>query len=194
LVVNDPASSVSGLKALLQGGKTQRLWERLQPRPMTGYGSDQLIEKIVSGGQSGVDRAALDVALRLGITCGGWCPRGRLAEDGPIDSRYPLTETPTANYPQRTEWNVRDSDATLILIRGELGGGTRLTREIADRLDRPYLVVDLDRPPTHDEVRGWFRIHRVQVLNVAGPRETGRPGIQAAASDYLHDLLAVTWP
>ena len=68
------------------------------------------------------------------------------------------------------------------------------TREIADRLDRPYLVVDLDRPPTHDEVRGWFRIHRVQVLNVAGPRETGRPGIQAAASDYLHDLLAVTWP
>ena len=74
-----------------------------------------MFTKIISGGQTGVDRAALDVALELGLPCGGWCPRGRRAEDGPIDPRYPLTETPWDGYPQRTEWNVRDADGTLIL-------------------------------------------------------------------------------
>src|SRR5262245_51361441 len=77
----------------------------------------KVISKIVSGGQTGVDRAALDVALELGIPCGGWCPKGRLAEDGPIPERYPLKETTLRVYPQRTEWNVRDSDGTLVLAQ-----------------------------------------------------------------------------
>ena len=90
-----------------------------------------MIRRIVSGGQTGVDRAALDVALSLGIPCAGWCPRGRRAEDGPIDARYPLNETPSTSYAKRTEWNVRDSDATLILARLPLGGGTALTERLA---------------------------------------------------------------
>src|SRR3954454_8651242 len=86
-----------------------------------------MFTKIVSGGQTGVDRAALDVALALGIPCGGWCPKGRKAEDGPIEDRYPLSETPSSDYRQRTLWNIRDSDATLILTWGEPTGGTLLT-------------------------------------------------------------------
>src|SRR5512134_3746342 len=101
------------------------------------------IERVVSGGQTGVDRAALDAALALGLPCGGWCPRGRRAEDGAIPLHYPLRETPTARYPQRTEWNVRDSDGTLILTRGRPRGGTAYTISVARRLGRPLLVVDL---------------------------------------------------
>jgi len=102
--------------------------------------------QIVSGGQTGVDRAALEVALELGIPCGGWCPKGRLAEDGPISSRYPLQETPSDIYAQRTEWNVRDSDGTLVLTRGRPSEGTAFTIEIAARLKKPYLIIDLDAP------------------------------------------------
>src|SRR5215471_7567840 len=100
--------------------------------------------RIVSGGQTGVDRAALDAALELGVPCGGWCPRGRAAEDGPIDDRYPLHETPSRDVEQRTEWNVRDSDGTLILNRGpELTGGTLLTQRVAQRDRKPWMVIDL---------------------------------------------------
>lgn len=104
---------------------------------------------IVSGGQTGVDRAALDVALELGFLCDGWCPRGRKAEDGPIACRYPLRETPSARLSQRTEWNVRDSDGTLILTKGRPRGGTALTIQLATRLTRPHLVLDLDAAPIH---------------------------------------------
>ena len=87
------------------------------------------------------DRAALDVALSKGIECGGWCPAGRRAEDGAIDGKYPLTETSSREYAVRTRWNVRDSDGTLILCTGELTGGTALTREIAEGMDKPYLIL-----------------------------------------------------
>src|SRR5437867_4357828 len=96
-----------------------------------------MFTKIVSGGQTGVDRAALDVALELGVKCGGWCPQGRRAEDGRIDERYPLQETPWDGYPQRTEWNVRDSDGTLILTCGEPDRGTALTIELVQRKKKP---------------------------------------------------------
>ena len=151
-----------------------------------------MIEKIISGGQTGVDRAALDVALELGMNCGGWCPRGRRAEDGTLDPRYPLTETPVDRYAQRTEWNVRDSDATLILNRGLLEGGTLRTFEIARALDRPVRAVDLDRPDNIGELILWLKKKGVKVLNIAGPRESGRPGIQETAARYLRRLLAVT--
>src|ERR1700746_3926565 len=104
----------------------------------------KLISKIVSGGQTGVDRAALDVALDLGIACGGWCPKGRLAEDGPIPERYPLEETTLPFYPQRTERNVRDSDGTLVLTVGPPKGGTALTLVLARRQKKPFRVVNLN--------------------------------------------------
>src|SRR5437660_8666127 len=100
-----------------------------------------MFTKLISGGQTGVDRAALDVALELGLPCGGWCPRGRKAEDGVIPDRYPLAETPSPSYRQRTRWNVRDSDGTLILVRGRPTGGTALTLASARRLGKPVLVV-----------------------------------------------------
>jgi hypothetical protein len=145
--------------------------------------------QIVSGGQTGVDRAALDAALALGIPCGGWCPRGRLAEDGPIAARYPLVETPTAAYAERTECNVRDSDATLILARGPLRGGTALTRRAALARRRPILVVDLDASPDPHPVRDWLAAHGIQVLNVAGPRESQSPGICVRARAFLEAVL-----
>ncbi|GAB4355204.1 MAG: putative molybdenum carrier protein [Gammaproteobacteria bacterium] len=147
------------------------------------------LRKIVSGGQSGVDRAALDAALALDIPCGGWCPRGRRAEDGPLPDEYPLVETPAAHYPQRTEWNVRDSDATLILTRGAPSGGTALTLDIARRLGKPCLVVDLATEPGLDAVLLWLEENHTGVLNVAGPRESHQPGIHGLARKFLLQLL-----
>jgi hypothetical protein len=150
-----------------------------------------MIDRVISGGQTGVDRAALDVALKLGIPCGGWCPRGRRAEDGPIDARYPLQETPTDEYPQRTEWNVRDSDATLILTFGRPKGGTALTIRLAERLGKPCLVVDLDAKPapSTDVLVLWARSHDVRVLNVAGPRETEAKEVGRRAGEWLEAAL-----
>jgi hypothetical protein len=148
-----------------------------------------VLEKIVSGGQTGVDRAALDAALILGVPCGGWCPKGRLAEDGAISTRYPLTETHSAKYPYRTACNVRDSDATLILTRGEPTGGTALTVSLADSYRKPLWVVDLQRASAVKPVVEWINQQTVQVLNVAGPRESQCPGIYPQAYAYLQTLL-----
>jgi hypothetical protein len=149
-----------------------------------------MFTKIVSGGQTGVDRAALDVALEGGLPCGGWCPRGRRAEDGPIPERYPLRETPWHGYPQRTEWNVRDSDGTLVLTAGEPDRGTALTVRVAERLRRPCLQIDLGGEPCPETVRDWARTLEVRVLNVAGPRESSAPGIHDRAVRFLRDVLA----
>lgn len=148
------------------------------------------LERIVSGGQTGVDRAALDVALRLGIPCGGWCPRGRRAEDGRIPDRYPLHETPSADYAQRTEWNVRDSDATLILFRGRLTGGSALTSRLAEKYRRPCLEVDLASPSEARAIRAWLRGNGVRVVNVAGPRATLDQDLTAPAGRLLAEVLA----
>lgn len=145
--------------------------------------------EVVSGGQTGVDRAALDAGLDLGLSVGGWCPLGRRAEDGPIPARYPLRETPTADYAERTEWNVRDSDATLILYRGALAGGSARTAEHAARYGRPLLALDLGRAPDPIAAAGWVRQHGVRVLNCAGPRESGAPGIYAEALAWLRACL-----
>ncbi len=144
---------------------------------------------IVSGGQSGVDRAALDVALELGLRCGGWCPAERVAEDGRIDQRYPLRSTPSADPAQRTEWNVRDSDATLIISAVPLTGGTALTRRCAVRLHRPLRVVDLHQPFDAGEIRAWLHDQRVRTLNVAGPRESKEPGAYSRAREILTAIL-----
>ncbi|MBV9109806.1 MAG: putative molybdenum carrier protein [Gemmatimonadetes bacterium] len=145
--------------------------------------------KIVSGGQAGVDRAALDVALELGIPCAGWCPAGRWAEDGPIDARYPLVATPSADPAERTEWNVRDSDATLLLTSGGESPGTALTREIARRLGKPVYVLHAGSLEDVGMFRRWLQVAGVRTLNVAGPRESESPGIYAEAMRVLRALL-----
>ena len=145
--------------------------------------------KLISGGQTGVDRAALDVAITWGVPHGGWCPRGRLAEDGRIPFRYKLRETDSPEYPVRTEQNVLDSDATLILYRRELSGGTELTLRLAERYDRPSMTVDLDDPPPVGEVLRWLEANRIEVLNVAGPRESQSPGIAARAATFLTHIV-----
>ena len=149
-----------------------------------------MIEKVVSGGQTGVDRAALDTALDLEIYCGGWCPKGLRAEDGPLDALYSLQETPSSRYPQRTEWNVRDSDGTLVLYRKLLTGGSAYTTELAKQYDRPCLVLDLSAHPTQETVWKWINRHQIHILNVAGSRESGNPGIYQEACKLLRLVLS----
>jgi len=150
--------------------------------------------RVVSGGQTGVDRAALDVALELGLECGGWCPRGRRAEDGAIPAVYPLRETPSQAYGQRTSWNVRDSQATLVLIRGRLRGGSARTVEIAARLGRPCLVVDLAAADAAERVLAFIAATGAHILNVAGPRESNAPGIGDEVAALLRRVLAPRSP
>lgn len=149
-----------------------------------------MITKIVSGGQTGVDRAALDVAIRLGIPCGGWCPKGRLAEDGRISRAYPLEETPTSEYAERTMWNVRDTEGTLVLAFGPPAGGTAYTIACTRILNRPCSVVDLAKNDSRvAPVVQWISDERIGILNVAGPRESTAPGIRELAMQFLLTLL-----
>jgi len=153
-----------------------------------------MFTKIISGGQTGVDRAALDVALSLGLPCGGWCPKGRRAEDGPLAPHYPLTETTSEAYPHRTRLNVQDADGTLILTRGKPDRGTALTLDLARKMNKPHRVVDLAEPADVAVVRAWVQEQRIEVLNVAGPRESEKRGIHAAAVSFLRELLGGSDP
>lgn len=147
------------------------------------------LRKIVSGGQTGVDRAALDAALGLNVPCGGWCPKGRRAEDGVISAHYPLRETDSPAYAQRTALNVADSDGTLILTTGAVRGGTALTVELARKKGRPCLVARLeDRLPVR-EIVDWLHENAIAVLNVAGPRESQHPGIYKQARESMERVL-----
>ena len=148
------------------------------------------IRKIISGGQTGVDRAALDAAIELRITGGGWCPNGRASEQGAIPDHYPLTETPSADPAQRTEWNVRDSDATLIIARGKLTGGTALSQRFARSLDKPCLVVDEAGETSAATVRAWLDERAIKILNVAGPRTSNDPLVYELARQLLNKVLA----
>ncbi len=148
------------------------------------------LSKIVSGAQTGVDRAALDVALALGYPCGGWVPKGRRAEDGRVPRSYPMRETGGRGYPERTLLNVRDSDATLIMTCGQPTGGTALTLEYALNLERPNMVVDLLGSTTPEQVKEWIEENEVVILNVAGPRESTSPGIYQQASDFMKAVLS----
>ncbi len=144
---------------------------------------------MVSGGQTGVDRAALNIALALGIDCGGWCPKGRRAEDGVIPERYPLTECTDQRYQVRTEKNVLDSDGTLILKLGRLNAGTALTARFANEHGRALYVFDLNDADQIAPILSWIDTHAIRTLNVAGPRESQRPGIGTRAYEVLKILL-----
>ena len=146
--------------------------------------------KIISGGQTGVDRAALDVAIALDIAHGGWSPAGRQAEDGPIDPSYRLAETPSADPAQRTQWNVRDADATLILTFGPPTGGTALTQRLALESGKPLLVLDLaPAPDAAHAIAAWLAAAPVACLNIAGPRASEAEGIYERAHDVLRVAL-----
>jgi hypothetical protein len=139
-----------------------------------------MIKKIISGGQTGADRAALDVAIKMGIAHGGWIPKGRKAEDGPLSDKYQLQEMPTASYPKRTEQNVIDSDGTLIICRGKPTGGSDYTREMALKHKKPLLHIDLNLTTSYDAaslILSWVKLHPIEFLNVAGPKASKDPDI-----------------
>ncbi len=129
------------------------------------------------------------MALELGIPCGGWCPKGRLAEDGPIPGRYLLAETKSKKYIERTRLNVRDSDGTLILTAAPPSGGTADAIAFAEKTGRPLLVIDPMDAGVVARARAWLAERRVRVLNLAGPRESERPGMYDAARKFLLKLL-----
>jgi hypothetical protein len=150
------------------------------------------LRKIISGGQTGADRAALDWAINRGMPHGGWCPRGRKAEDGVIDERYNLIETPSEDYRQRTEWNVRDSEATVVFsIQKELFGGTLLTAEFAEQHKKPLIhLCEQDEQSDHARrLRSFIEEFGVGVLNVAGPRASSEPGVYQFALGVLDQAL-----
>ncbi len=129
--------------------------------------------KIISGGQVGADRAGLDFAMRYNLEMGGWCPKGRLAEDGMVPDVYPLQETPHPNYPERTEWNVRDSDGTVIFTKTKMGRGSALTVRLCQKLEKPYLVITPDQQLFEAVAHflAFLSKHKIKTLNVAGSRE-----------------------
>jgi hypothetical protein len=152
------------------------------------------IKKIISGGQTGADRAALDFAIDNDIPHGGWVPKGRLAEDGVIPKRYDVNETESPDYNVRTEKNLMDSDGTLIMSHGEITGGSALTKVLARKHKRPCLHIDLNRVPEFEaavEIMNWIRQHGVETLNVAGSRASKDPGIYSATINVLETVFYV---
>ncbi|MBI84696.1 MAG: molybdenum cofactor carrier [Planctomycetaceae bacterium] len=147
------------------------------------------IKRIISGGQTGVDRGALDAAIEMGIQHGGWCPQGRLAEDGIIPSRYELKESNSAEYWVRTEQNVLDSDGTLIIHRGSLQGGTRLTYRLTKKHGKPCFRADLSEDPCPGAVRAWMKEYEIEILNVAGPRESSIPSISSGTRQLVVSIF-----
>lgn len=143
---------------------------------------------LIAGGQSGADRAGLDWAIAHGVKHGGWCPKGRKSEDEPVPEIYHLKETPSASYLQRTEWNVRDSCATLVFtLTDQLDGGSKRTADFAERLGKPWLHV---RPGVHPKyVARFLARHGVKTLNIAGKRESGAPGIGRFTAEVLSQAL-----
>ena len=147
---------------------------------------------IISGGQTGVDRAALDAALELGIPCGGWCPEGRLAEDGVIASHYPLKELTGGDYVQRTLRNVSDSDATLVIYFDQLEGGTKLTVEFCNQKTKPVLTIDANTvkfSAAVGEVLDFTRCYQPKILNIAGPRASKQFNAYAYTKALLINYL-----
>jgi Circularly permutated YpsA SLOG family len=147
-----------------------------------------MLQKIISGGQTGADRAALDFAIARGSPHGGWCPRGRLAEDGTIPARYQLVETPSPDYAERTEWNVRDSDGTVIFsIAAVLTGGSKQTADLARQQRKPclHLARERDGAIAGRKLVEFLEEHAIKVLNVAGPRQSQEPGAAAFTRETL---------
>ena len=140
--------------------------------------SDEAHQNRFRRNKSARDRTALDWALAHAVECGGWCPKGRKAEDGRIDPKCPLRETPSAAYIQRTEWNVRDSDATVLFsIEPTLTGGSKKTLEFARKHNKPCLHLCAADTNIAESLKAFVEEHGVKVLNMAGPRASKEPGV-----------------
>ena len=153
-----------------------------------------MIKKIISGGQTGADRAALDVALKFGIPHGGWIPKGRIAEDGRLPEIYRLREMPIDSYPARTEKNVEESDGTLIIARGTLTGGTDFTRKMTLKHKKQLLGIDLNLVSHFDAaslIASWIRLQEIKVLNVAGPRASEDQQIYSDVVIILEQVIGI---
>jgi len=153
-----------------------------------------MIKKIISGGQTGADRAALDVAIKVGIPHGGWIPKGRKTEDGVLPDKYQLQEMSTTSYSKRTEQNVLDSEGTLIVSHGKLNGGSALTRKLAGKHKRPCIHIDIDRLSIADAVetiKEWIAHNAIHILNVAGPRASKDPDIYNSTTKILETMLTI---
>ena len=149
--------------------------------------------KIISGGQTGVDRAALDVALRHGINCGGWCPAGRLDEFGKIPDHYPVRELQGGGFSERTLQNVKHSDGTVVIYQVELRGGTEQTVRFCVEQPRPRELIDASKVSAEDAatlISDFVRKHKIEILNVAGPRQSEWPEGYDYASRVLEIFLA----
>ena len=151
-----------------------------------------MVTKIISGGQTGADRAALDVAIQLKISHGGWIPKGRLTENGRLNDKYHLKEMGSANYNRRTEQNVIDSHGTLIISHGKLTGGSEYTRDMVLHHGRPWLHIDLNKTDSFraaKQIKSWLAEHKIEVLNVAGPRASKDPNIYQVTVDILKTVF-----
>jgi hypothetical protein len=155
---------------------------------------EPILVKLISGGQTGVDRGALDAAIDAGFPCGGWAPDGRLAEDGPIHERYPLAELKGSGYEERTLANVLGSDGTAIVYFGDLEGGTRLTRDYCVARSKPFELVDASAvapPAAALTLAAFITRFRVAVLNIAGPRASKVQHAHAYSRDMVSHLLRI---
>jgi hypothetical protein len=151
-----------------------------------------MLKKIISGGQTGADQAALDVAIKLGIPHGGWIPKGRKTETGALDAKYKLKEMETPDYNKRTEQNVIDSDGTLIISHGRLTGGSDYTREMTLLHHRPWLHIDLNKTSVFqaaEKIKSWLTENEIKILNVAGSRASKDPAIYQAAVDIIETVF-----
>jgi hypothetical protein len=148
------------------------------------------LRRVISGGQTGVDRAALDAAMTCGFNTGGWCPKGRQAEDGIIPEKYPLKETKSSLYQERTRLNVKDSEGTLLLCTSECSGGTERTRIDAEKLHKKYLILNPNDADAESKLSTFIQTNKLRVLNVAGPRESSSPGIYLTAFNFLTKFLS----
>ncbi len=153
-----------------------------------------MIKKIISGGQTGADRAVLDTAIELGVPHGGWIPKGRLTEDGPLPDKYNVKEMPTESYSARTEQNVIDSDGTLIISRGLPIGGTAYTIEMAQKHKKPYLFINLEEISETDApsiITSWTNEQAIEILNVAGPRASEDSKIYRGVKNIIKGIIHV---
>lgn len=158
----------------------------------TGGRLKYMIRLIISGGQTGVDRAGLDAAIKAGFPVGGYCPKGRLSEDGPIPDFYPLQELSLSDYAVSTEKNVVESDGTLIINKGDLSLCNKLTSDYAIKHMRPCLIVPLEEPTEAAHVIRWIVGQQITTLNIAGPRESKCPdGIYTETIAYLDKLFSL---
>ena len=151
-----------------------------------------MIEKIISGGQTGADQAALDASIKLGIPHGGWIPKGRMTENGPLPDKYDLIEMPTKSYPDRTKKNIKESDGTLILSHGRLTGGSEYTRKWAVKYSKPMAHINLSSVTPFDAavlINNWIVEYDIKMINIAGPRASKDSKIYQSTLDIIESVL-----